>query len=532
MKKRWSLFATIMTLISAVVIFSLLMTDILISNLINDHTKNSLEEKALTIARIVAKTELVQNALEGDEEARNNIQSYTKDIQLENGVEFVVILDMDGIRLTHPDVQKIGKKFQGGDEVKPMSGKEQTSVSKGTLGKSMRAFTPVYSEEGKQIGVAAVGISLAKVNEVLAEGKWIIVYGSMLGLLAGIIGAYILARYIKRVMFNMEPAAIAKLLQERSAVINSVREGIIAVDMEGNITLVNQSAIDYLHKTGLNANPIGQPISSYIPSKGLNRVLETGKAQLDEEQIINGTTILVNRVPVKVDNKIVGALFTFRDKTEIKKLSDQLSGVKTYAEALRAQSHEFMNRMQVIIGMLHMKNYDRLKDYLDDIVDQQSGDISAITSNIKDPVIAGLLLGKLSYAREKGASLKISILTVIPELTAAASFEIITIIGNLLDNALDAVETSSDKDIELKLIMTNGMIDMIVKDTGKGMTKEDEVHIFEKGISSKGENRGFGLYLVSESLRKLNGTIEVKSVLNIGTTFKASIPYMKEENRS
>jgi len=237
-------------------------------------------------------------------------------------------------------------------------------------------------------------------------------------------------------------------------------------------------------------------------------------------------------VPVKVDNKIVGALFTFRDKTEIKKLSDQLSGVKTYAEALRAQSHEFMNRMQVIIGMLHMKNYDRLKDYLDDIVDQQSGDISAITSNIKDPVIAGLLLGKLSYAREKGASLKISILTVIPELTAAASFEIITIIGNLLDNALDAVETSSDKDIELKLIMTNGMIDMIVKDTGKGMTKEDEVHIFEKGISSKGENRGFGLYLVSESLRKLNGTIEVKSVLNIGTTFKASIPYMKEENRS
>ncbi len=530
MRKRWSLFATIMTLISAVVIFSLLMTDILISNLLNDHTKNSLEEKALMIARVMAKTELVRDALEGDEAALNKIQAYTSDIQEQNGVEFIVILNMDGIRLTHPDVRKIGKKFQGGDETEAMSGEEHTSTSEGTLGKSLRALTPIFSDDGTQIGVAAVGISLAKVNEVMSEGKWIIVYGSLLGLIAGIVGAYILASYIKRVMFNLEPAAIAKLLQERSAVINSVREGIIAVDMQGNITLVNQSAIDYLQKLGLNTNPIGLPISSYIPSKGLDRVLAKGEEQLDEELTINGTTILVNRVPVKVDKKIVGALSTFRDKTEIKKLSDQLSGVKTYAEALRAQSHEFMNRMQVIIGMLHMKNYDRLKEYLDDIVDQQSGDISAITSNIKDPVIAGLLLGKLSYAREKGAVLNISIMTVVPELTAAVSYEIITILGNLLDNALDAVENSSTKEIELKFAKTGGIIEMIVKDTGKGITKEEEDYIFEKGISSKGENRGYGLYLVSESLRKLNGKIELESVPDVGTTFKVSIPYVKEEN--
>lgn len=532
MKKKWSLFSTIMFLVFIVVIFSLLMTDILISKVISVDKLNSQEEKALTVSRIMAKTDLVQATLNGNIEANAEIQDYTKEIQQENNVQFIVVMDMNSVRFTHPDPSRIGKRFLGGDEQAALKGKEETSISEGTLGKSLRAFTPVYDVETKeQIGVVAVGISLDKVNESIHMGRWNVFYGTLLGLVIGIIGAYTLAKYIKKVMFNLELQAIAKLLQERSSMLHSVREGIIAVDVKGQITVINKSAIQYLKKVGLTGNPIGAPIQDFLPSTRLNEILETGKAQLDEEQQVNGTVIVVNRVPVIVEGKIVGALSTFRDKTELKILADQLTGVKSYAEALRAQSHEFMNRMQVIVGMLHMKSYDRLENYVDDMIDQQSSEIAAVTNNVKDPVVAGLIIGKLSYAREKGASLQINIQSIIPELSADLSFEIITILGNLIDNALDAMNNNKEKTLEVTIKISATTLFLSVSDTGIGIPEEKMNNIFKKGYSTKGDNRGYGLYLIAQSIKKLQGTIKVQSKQKEGTIFNVIIPFKKGEDR-
>ena len=171
--------------------------------------------------------------------------------------------------------------------------------------------------------------------------------------------------------------------------LQSVHEGIVAVDHEGKINLVNRSAKDIFRKAGLPDKAIGVKINDYMQSTQLPKVLENGRPEVDEEQNINGIKILVNRVPLYVNNEIVGAISTFRDKTEISQLSEQLVGVKTYAETLRAQSHEFSNRLHVILGMIQMENYNDLKQYIYEIVEHGTQENENIAVNIKDAALAG-----------------------------------------------------------------------------------------------------------------------------------------------
>ncbi|WP_338009797.1 ATP-binding protein [Staphylococcus arlettae] len=308
--------------------------------------------------------------------------------------------------------------------------------------------------------------------------------------------------------------------------LQSVHEGIVAVNRDGRINLVNKSAQDIFNKAGLPSDPIGMPITDYMDSTQLPTVLETGKPEHDEEQNINGLKILVNRVPLYVNNEIVGAISTFRDKTEMDQLSQQLVGVQTYAETLRAQSHEFRNRLHVIQGMLQMENYDDLQLYINDIVEHGSEEDDNIATHIKDAALAGFLIGKLSLAREQNITLTIINKTVIPEPQHSyLTHEIITIVGNLIDNSMDSLTTASTKsiDVQLKYDLEHLYIDVI--DSGKGLCDEVKHKIFEKGYSTKGNHRGYGLYLVKQSIDKVQGNITITTPEHAGTMFSVTIPY-------
>ena len=339
---RFKLSTIIIFFVCLVVLLSLMITDLLIGNSVSDKIIQNQEEKAKIVARTVAKSQIVIDELEGGKKP-NSIQDYTRDIQTATNVLFIVVIDMNGIRKSHPKPEEIGKHFVGGDEKAALNGKEYVSISYGTLGKSVRAFTPIYNKRNEQIGVVAVGISLKRLETALGQSHWDILLVTILGLIIGIIGAILLARYIKRILLGLEPIAIARILEERSTMLQSVHEGIIAVDNQSTITLVNKSALQIFQKAGLSQKPVGMKIYDYMPSTRLDQVLETGKPELDEEQNINGVSILVNRVPLVVNGQVVGAISTFRDKTEVNQLAEQLTGVRTYAESLRAQSHEFMN---------------------------------------------------------------------------------------------------------------------------------------------------------------------------------------------
>lgn len=524
-KGKWSLQFTIMILVCGVVALSLFITDLLISRTVSDTIEKSQGEKAENIARTVARTPLVIQAL-SNKGTSGSVQNYANQIRKATGVEFIVVMDNNGIRKSHPDPAKIGKKFSGGDEGQVLKGKEHISISKGTLGRSLRSFTPVYNNKGEQVGAVAVGISLHTVQDAVQKSRHNIYAGTVFGILAGIVGAVLLARYIKKILFGLEPLAIAKVFEERSAILQSVREGILAVDHESRITLVNKSALKTLNEAGIKDNPLGKKTDASLPFSKLQTVLQTGQAELDEEVDIKGTHLLMNRVPVVVKDEIVGAVATFRDKTEIQQLAMQLTGVRLYADALRAHSHEFMNKLHVIQGMVHLRDYEQLAQYISEIVGRGESDISSISRTVKDPVLAGFLIGKKSYAREAGAELIVSAdFPLLPPENMETSHELITIIGNLIDNAVDAIEKRPKKRIDVNFDYADEILTIEVMDTGKGLSKDLLDHIFEKGFSTKGENRGLGLHLLNESLQKLGGELEYSSKEEAGTKFAVYIPY-------
>jgi two-component system, CitB family, sensor histidine kinase MalK len=524
LKRQWKLSSIIIIFVCLVVLLSLLITDLLISNSTTQKIQDNQEEKAQIVSRTVAESKIVKEGLLDEQEAQS-IQDYTTEVQTITDMMFIVVMDMEGIRKSHPDPDLIGNKFVGGDEKEVLQGNEHISTSQGTLGNSLRAFTPVYDHNHNQIGAVAVGISLEQVQSALFEGHRNILKGTAFGILAGILGAVLLAKYIKKMLFGLEPHAISKLLEERNTMLQSVHEGIVAVDQDKNITLVNKSARRIFKMAGLSEEPVGMKISDYMPSSKLDRVLQTGKPERDEEQILNGVSILVNREPLIVNNQVIGAISTFRDMTEVNHLAKQLTGIRTYAESLRAQSHEFMNRLHVIFGMVQLEAYDELMEFIRKLVDHNNQEVDMVTKSIKDPVLAGFLMGKISYAREENVELIVRSDPTIEKIFGAEiTHELITIIGNLIDNAIEALAECEKKIIELRLRDEESRLFIEVQDTGPGIKGENEAGIFEKGYSTKGDDRGFGLYLVKKSIERLNGSLTVHSSPE-GTVFNAELQY-------
>ncbi|AGK55802.1 DcuS/MalK family sensor histidine kinase [Bacillus sp. 1NLA3E] len=521
---------TITLLVSAVIFICFSVTNHLIKKNVELTTLNNIEEKAKDLSRTVALSPVVIDGLSNNVDEKS-IQPYTEKIRKATDVRFIVVLDMNGIRKSHPIKEKIGHKFVGGDDKPVYAGKENLSIGKGTLGMSLRFFTPVYNATGKQIGAVVVGILLDDVQTQLDKSSRVIYISAIIGILVGIFGAVLLAYKVKKIMFGMEPDEIANLLEQRSAMLLNVREGVLAVDRDSKITLLNQEAERLFKKVGINHNPVGQKVGDIIPKFHITSVIETGHKELDQEYSINGLVLVANIVPILVNRQIVGAVATFRDKTEMKIMAEQLTGVRLYAEALRSQTHEFMNKLHVILGMVQLEFYDQLLDYVRGLKDTSESEAGFFTSHFKDPVLSGFLLGKVSYAREKGAELKFADECYLPTPNDQEVIKgMITILGNLIDNAIDAVQNSEEKKVAVEILPKPvGQISITVTDTGTGMSPEMKNSIFEKGFSTKGVDRGYGLYLVMHSVAELNGTIDFCSQEGFGTKINVKIPY---ENRS
>ncbi|HSJ37690.1 MAG TPA: DcuS/MalK family sensor histidine kinase [Planococcus sp. (in: firmicutes)] len=524
---RYKLSAIIIFFVCLVVLVSLLITNLLVANTSGEAIEQQLEEKAISVSRTAAESQVIRNGLksEGKEE---NIQDYAMAVQQATNVLFVVVMDMEGIRKSHPNPDNIGKSFAGGDELRVLQGEAYKSRAEGTLGQSVRSFTPIFDDNKNQIGAVAVGISLQEVEAAIQQNRETILIGSLIGLLFGVIGAIWLARYIKKSLFGLEPHEIARIHEERNQMLHSVYEGVIAIDKDSRILLANKSARDLFQKAGFpGKEPIGMAIHEFLPGIELDRVLHQNRTILDEEQELNGLSIISNHVPLLVNEEVIGAIVTFRDKTEIGQLAEQLTGIEMYAETLRAQSHEFMNQLHVLLGLIKLEEYDQVSNFIGKLVDHQVYEVGNITRHIKDPVLAGFIIGKISFAREAGVVLAVSCETEIPKpADPAVTHELITIIGNVTDNAIDNVSDTDHKSITLLLSYIDELLTITISDLGTGIPEEMQEAIFTKGVSSKeGYHRGFGLHLVKSSVEKMEGSIDVVSALNKGATFEIVVPY-------
>lgn len=503
---------------------------ILLSHLANSYfvSRYGFDEAGKLAANVVQLAAESAPVIEGMQSpsasARRDMADFLHMLTAVSGVRFIVLVDMKGIRLYHPDAHKIGLHVVGGDEGPALRGETYISAASGTLGFSQRAWRPVFNQHGQQIGAALVGVMSSDIERNIAQLTRPMTFLFCLALLIGIISAALLSRRIKKILFGLEPHQIARLLEERNALLSTVREGIVAVNAEGNIVVVNEMAEKILRAAGVQGELLGKPVQDTVPSTRLDLTLRHGMSEYDQEQSINGLSIITSRAPVVLQGKVIGAVATFRDMTEVRAQAELLTGLSNYVEALRARSHEYLNKLHVISGLLENERYDDLKKYLAEIIGSKVRETLSIAANVRDPIVAGFLESKLSRARELNVSLLITGQGIIPRLTPRGFHALVTICGNLIDNAFDAVLHTGRNQISLSIESDKKFLTVRVADAGRGIADSDLTHLFTKGFSTKGSGRGLGLSLVLLTLDELDGTVEVNSAVGSGSAFSVRIP--------
>ena len=407
------------------------------------------EQRALAVARSVAATPEIARALEQADRS-GIVQARAERVRRETGTSFVVVADANGIRYSHPNPANIGRRVSTPPDA--LSGHTVLAVESGTLGRSARAKVPLRASDGTIVGQVSVGVLEDSVRDKLGTLIPAIALYTGIALLAGLGASLLLARRLKRQTFGLELRELAELLQEREAMLHGVREGVVAVDPGGRIRVVNAQARRLLD---LPDDVVDRrPVEAVGPGR-LAELLEGRIAGDDDLLLVHGERVLVaNRMPVRHQQRDLGAVITLRDRTELEGLVRELGSVRDLTDAMRAQAHEFSNRMHTVSGLLELGHYDEAIGFVKATTAADTEFRRSLEQRIADPVIAALLLAKSAVSSERGVTLRLTEDTVVPhELSDARA--VLTVLGNLIDNALDAARWGTDShpwvEVDLKL---------------------------------------------------------------------------------
>lgn len=399
-----------------------------------------------------------------------------------------------------------------------------------------KAFGFVKNDYNETIGYVVTGYSDDIINKSTIDAVLFLLLTTILGLVIGILGAIFLAGRIKKVLFDYEPEEIARLLQERNIILNSVREGIININASGIITVVNSEARTLLKQADISDTDdlCGKSAMDVLKNVPLHDIIKEGRSFADASIKFGNTIFVMTAVPLlglDGSDKILGAVITFRKKSVVEEMANQLTGFKNYATALRAQTHEFMNKMHVIMGLIDMKAYDELKNYTQEIAYNRQSEVSYIVTRLKDITLSGFILGKISRSRELDIDFSLTDESELHgDLDVPSVHDLVLIVGNLIENAFDALKNfDGERIVNLSILDFDKEIVIVVEDSGPGMSEETIKKIYRRGFSTKGDGgHGFGLFLAKQSVDSLNGTISVESSLGEGTVFTVRLPVKKE----
>ncbi|MBO1510766.1 ATP-binding protein [Metabacillus bambusae] len=518
--QRLSIQTKIMGLIFFIVGFSLFLAGIVIISNFIDSGEDDLKQRALLTARTVAEVPDISVMITGSTKERSKINDRVETMRMIHHADYIVVMDMNHIRLSHPVPHLIGQKSQGNDEDPAFAELTYTTKAKGEAGTVIRGFVPIINKEHHQVGVVLVGYMLPTFFEIIWNLRIEILLTGAISLLFGGWGAWLLASRIKKEMFNLEPHEIARLVVERTETFNAMHEGIIAIDTDEKITVFNDKAKAMM---GIAGEVIGKKIHEIIPDTRLPEILQLQKPFYNRELTVRNLNIVSNRIPIKVKGKTVGAVAIFQDRTEVKKLAEELTGVKAFVSALRVQNHEHMNKLHTIAGLLQLGHKNRALEYVFQITEEHEELTRFLSKNIKSESLSGLLLSKVSRGKELGITVHIdrhSRLESFPPSLDVHDFVII--FGNLIENAFDAFKDSNEleKEIYVSIEQHEDILSILIEDNGSGISKEVETQVFQEGFTTKeGSNRGIGLFLIKEIVAKANGTIQVESYPERGTSF-------------
>jgi two-component system, CitB family, sensor kinase len=512
----------LLLIISIGVIFEVTFKNIMETNL-----KKEIGSKALSVAQSIANMPDIQEAFHAENPAAA-IQPVAERIRKQVGAEFIVIGNTKEIRYSHPNPKRLGQKMVGGDNGLVFTGESVISESTGTLGPSLRGKAPIFSQ-GEVIGVVSVGYLQTDIEREVSRIQKKIFFATLLILIGGLLAALLISLNIKKAMFGLEPKEIAWMYQEKHAILESIHEGIIAIDTDGRITVVNETAHKILrvpNETLLR----GKRIEEVIENTNLLKVVRNGKAEYDKEIIIFEDVFLANRIPIfNKKGDVIGAVASLRNKSELAQLLQELSHVKAYAEGLRAQTHEYSNRLYTLLGLIQLGSYKEAIDFISKEVDVTQGFIQFLMKEIPDPIIAGFILGKVSLASELKVNFSIDRESSFKDIPLEISRDsLVTIIGNLVNNAFEAVKENKNKEKRVTLFFTDLGKELIieVEDNGKGIDNHNNGQIFIEGFTTKdrNSNAGIGLSLVQNAINSLGGYVTFSSNVGEGTIFTVAIP--------
>lgn len=531
MRKVMKLRTKFMLLVIAVVLISLTIVTMLTTSWMTKNIESEVRTNIMNVAEMTAHSkEIITELKRKDPDKRIGADI---DLQLKSldQIEYIVVADMNDIRYSHPNPNRIGEKFIGGDEERVLKkGDTYISEATGTLGKALRAFAPIYDDEsGRQIGFVTVGTLTERVGDLKILAVRFYILMALWGLGIGIVGAFLLANNIKKMLLGLEPDEISRLYHEKISILDANHEGLVAIDSNNRITLINDSALNILQLKGkyTKTELLGKDVEEFIPTTRLKEVLESGVSEYDREQKINDTVIMTNRVPVRDGGKVIGAMASFRDKTELIRLAEELTGVRQVVDALRANNHEFMNKLHTILGLLFMEDIEEAKSYIAQITDRQQKLVNFISGKVQDPTIAGLLIGKFSRAREMDVYFKIDEASKLEKSHGNInSNTLVTIIGNLVENAMEAVNKrgGSEKYVYVMIKEEEEGIEIEVEDSGVGIEHQNLELIFKRGYTTKEGSEGVGLAIVKETIDNLGGFISINSEINAGTVINVYLP--------
>ena len=509
--------------------------------------------KTLAVAETIAIDPFVHDAL-ATADPTAELQPYAVDVMREAGVDFITIMAPDRIRYTHPDPSQIGKEFLGNID-RALAGEAFTETYTGTLGPSVRAVVPIEDAAGEVVALVSAGITVSNTQVALGGRIATVIAAAAVMIALGALGAWLLSRYLRRVTWGRGAEEMSRMFAYYEGVLHSIGEGLVLQDASNAIVLANDRAAELLglppqlpRRTSRDGAPI--PLAELGLPASVAEVLARRDAVVDEIVITETHVLVVDRDvivsrerPGDRGARRVGTVTTLRDHTRLQELTGELATMTTLSDALRSQAHEFANRLHTIIALIELGRSDEAVELASSELALSQALADRLLSAVEEPVLLALLLGKAAQAGERGIAFEVDLPDRL-EATHLDPRDLITIVGNLIDNALDAAADTSAPRVDVSIATGDGMLRIGVADSGPG--PREGVRVFDLGVTTKADaagpaapgtpaaptgetgptggtgathGHGIGLALVRQSVARLGGGIRVT-----GSRFEVELP--------
>ncbi|MFI7242317.1 ATP-binding protein [Streptomyces qinglanensis] len=499
--------------------------------------------RAQATTQAVADSPSVRAAI-GSDDPSARLQPYAEQVRRDTGVSFVTIMDPHGKRWTHPDPDRIGEQFVG--HIGPaLRGHTFDETYTGTLGPSVRVVTPVREaghggREGRIIGLVSAGITIDTISRQVGEQLTAVLAVAGGALALGAVGTYLTNARLRRHTHGMNAVELSRLHDYHQATLHAVREGLLLLDGEGRVALVNDGARLLLGRDGPQ-ELVGRTVADLGLPPELTEALLAGEPRRDEVHLTGERVVVVNTAPVDGGERR-GTVVTLRDHTELRALAGELDSVRGFAEALRSQAHEAANRLHTVVSLIELGRVAEAVRFATEELELAQALTDRVVSAVREPVLAALLLGKAAQAKERGVELTLDPDSGAEDVPGIPGRDLVTVLGNLIDNAVEAVtgppsgpqtgtgpageEPADSPRVTVTIRCTrSGDLLLRVADTGPGLPPGAGERLFERNWSTRpGRGGGIGLALVRQTAHRHGGEISARDLPGAGAEFEVRLP--------